>query len=1497
MASRRKSSKPKRRVTDDDNRHSDVQPVAKAKKTKNRLNVPMTRGSLTSELNSTPDPTRQLLCHCLLNHFDVISTWTDPRLGIEQLSYPASLQAPLLAVDDFQSNLQLLLQLPRQQTLPTSSLHSVLVELELTPLLNPTPTSQTEMIITDTITIFDWCLVAVRSASLAGVVLLHKKQRTALRALVRQGAGHIAGSLCMQDGKLKARFHLIDFLPRQAWLELLKLLGCKEAEPPSQQLDVLNVFDHLRNSTSTQASEDCSQPALLQSTMYGYQRRGLAWMLKREQNASTIWPSPDFVTLDQAGLYFHRSTKWPVVTQPTFEVPGGMLIDMMGLGKSIQLISLVLSNPLPLADAPTATTASVATDMATDDDNSPVGASNGCIEPALTMEEGEDVEMFCYCGGQDNGPTVQCIGCHAFQHVACAGFDATLETEYRCEACLSKSKRSIKTTIIVSPQSIAKQWIEQVTEHCQAGALKVLLYKGLGALRPSTIRPAQLAQYDIVVVSYQTFQTEIRFVNASDPQKRRTSRFLKHRSPLTMVKFWRVCLDEAQLVENPNKAVSVMANKLDGVHKWCITGTPMSKSVDDLLGLFEFLGLADLARSHGLRWLAAQQHGQASSLCTLLEKFCIRRDEADVMQELNIPSQTEQVHKLKLNAVEKFFYEQLHSTSEAELAKAIQRLHDDFDVSLDTSLKDLPVAETSALERLVGNLRMACCHAGVAKGNRTLGQQATKPISMAKVFERLVDEQKRKCQSSNRDFTLAKHALAGLAAIDEDYDLALRLYREVLVRLDDLAREIKVDNFQLIHALHNFLELAPLAQEVVSIEELAHKRDRLAAIETQLASSAMDNVQGSWDKVKALQADTIHWDTWYWFVEAIKNLGPIIGTSSLVQALRSPLEKAPNDRNHIRLHLQLNSATQITATLVQESDKLKARRHELLVRLEALQAPMSPEAVKFAATCPDCRSMARLDMRVSGGPCDLCKCIPLLEAYEPYLFGDVIKMKSILDTATGDDYKYMASNKDREQNRRASHLLLTINNLFHLVKSHHQLTPVTEAGLKMSHVLTKEFLELRQLWIALWERISILDELEMARHRLELAPEGMTDINFLSHYITHPEQEKLEQTNLAIVADAELTKHRARLRFLREQHAGNTECPVCQDTDAQQFVVLACAHRVCFGCSTELQKGNKLWIKCPFRCVIKTPVSKLQYTTSSAEPDEAEPSDSAAEPAIDSEPPVSEEPSLPHFKGQTSTKVQAVVQLIQRLRAADASNQVVVFSQWHKVLQLLKTSCLENNVTCGIMTSSRADKALARFKADRSQAAICLTLRNGAQGLNLVEANHVVLLEPLMHPGVEAQAISRVHRVGQTRETVVHRFVVADTVEVAVRAMASSLTARVDSKDSGHDLRRSTLEDLKQLLSGQAASDAPTEPEAAAAPSRADCESYWQRVVVWRHRSFARSKVVDRLMTAWAADHRHGGADIFGTSERVQHYGRDLPPSVLLELEACVVDDDVDDDE
>lgn len=56
----------------------------------------------------------------------------------------------------------------------------------------------------------------------------------------------------------------------------------------------------------------------------------------------------------------------------------------------------------------------------------------------------------------------------------------------------------------------------------------------------------------------------------------------------------------------------------------------------------------------------------------------------------------------------------------------------------------------------------------------------------------------------------------------------------------------------------------------------------------------------------------------------------------------------------------------------------------------------------------------------------------------------------------------------------------------------------------------------------------------------------------------------------------------------------------------------------------------------------------------------------------------------------------------------------------------------------------------------------------GAAGLTLTEASVAILLEPALQPGIEQQAVGRVHRLGQQRTTRVLRLLVEDTIEQKV---------------------------------------------------------------------------------------------------------------------------------
>ena len=69
-------------------------------------------------------------------------------------------------------------------------------------------------------------------------------------------------------------------------------------------------------------------------------------------------------------------------------------------------------------------------------------------------------------------------------------------------------------------------------------------------------------------------------------------------------------------------------------------------------------------------------------------------------------------------------------------------------------------------------------------------------------------------------------------------------------------------------------------------------------------------------------------------------------------------------------------------------------------------------------------------------------------------------------------------------------------------------------------------------------------------------------------------------------------------------------------------------------------------------------------------------------------------------------------------------------------------------------------QAIEAFQQDPPTTVFILTLRTAACGINLTAANHIYLLEPCLNAAVEAQAIGRAWRMGQTREVNVKRLYV-----------------------------------------------------------------------------------------------------------------------------------------
>ena len=79
----------------------------------------------------------------------------------------------------------------------------------------------------------------------------------------------------------------------------------------------------------------------------------------------------------------------------------------------------------------------------------------------------------------------------------------------------------------------------------------------------------------------------------------------------------------------------------------------------------------------------------------------------------------------------------------------------------------------------------------------------------------------------------------------------------------------------------------------------------------------------------------------------------------------------------------------------------------------------------------------------------------------------------------------------------------------------------------------------------------------------------------------------------------------------------------------------------------------------------------------------------------------------------------------------------------------------------GQASSINGEKVKKAVSKTQPVQVLLMLIQHGANGLNLLEAQHVILLEPLLNPSAEAQAISRIHRVGQDKSTFIHRFIVS----------------------------------------------------------------------------------------------------------------------------------------
>ncbi|MDX2185449.1 MAG: DEAD/DEAH box helicase [Opitutaceae bacterium] len=135
--------------------------------------------------------------------------------------------------------------------------------------------------------------------------------------------------------------------------------------------------------------------------------------------------------------------------------------------------------------------------------------------------------------------------------------------------------------------------------------------------------------------------------------------------------------------------------------------------------------------------------------------------------------------------------------------------------------------------------------------------------------------------------------------------------------------------------------------------------------------------------------------------------------------------------------------------------------------------------------------------------------------------------------------------------------------------------------------------------------------------------------------------------------------------------------------------------------------------------------------------------------------------------------------LVEKLaEVVSSGHKVVIFSQFVMLLDRVKEALVQNypDLPRFELTGMTLDrqKPVQAFQSAPGAAAMLVSLKAAGTGITLHAADYVFLLDPWWNPAVEAQAVDRVHRIGQKSTVFVYRMITAGTIEERIQALKAS---------------------------------------------------------------------------------------------------------------------------
>jgi SNF2 family DNA or RNA helicase len=171
------------------------------------------------------------------------------------------------------------------------------------------------------------------------------------------------------------------------------------------------------------------------------------------------------------------------------------------------------------------------------------------------------------------------------------------------------------------------------------------------------------------------------------------------------------------------------------------------------------------------------------------------------------------------------------------------------------------------------------------------------------------------------------------------------------------------------------------------------------------------------------------------------------------------------------------------------------------------------------------------------------------------------------------------------------------------------------------------------------------------------------------------------------------------------------------------------------------------------------------------------------------------------YEGE-SGKFEDVTHKLQSV--VEAGHKVLVFSQFVKQLDLYRKYFERQHIKYSYLDGATINrgKVVEEFKNEKEIQIFLISIKAGGVGLNLTEADYVFILDPWWNPAVEQQAIDRTHRIGQTKNVFIYKFITKDTVEEKILALQNKKLRVAKSLITTEDSFMKSLSeaDIREIL-------------------------------------------------------------------------------------------------